>query len=240
MEKKLQDILAEENIDFTKDKIKQLLTFMDLLQETNKKMNLTALESDQDIMYKHFLDSLLCLKVWDQWKDKKIIDIGTGAGFPGIPLKIFEESIQIDLLDSLNKRLVFLEHVIEELSLTKTQVIHGRAEDYGKDPEYRQSYDIVLARAVASLPILLEYCLPFVKVGGHFIALKGPEVEEELLESKEALQILGGKYVDSKSFTLLEGEHHRNLIIFEKIADTPDKYPRKAGIPKKRPIINSK
>ncbi|SMB87552.1 16S rRNA m(7)G-527 methyltransferase [Desulfonispora thiosulfatigenes DSM 11270] len=237
MQEKLKRILTEEQIEFTGENIIKLTTFMDLLQEWNKKMNLTAIESDEEIMYKHFLDSLLCLKVWDKWENKKIIDIGTGAGFPGIPLKIFEDSIKIDLLDSLNKRLVFLENVIENLSLTNVNVIHGRAEDYGKDIDYRQGYDLVLARAVANLPILLEFCLPFVKVGGHFIALKGPEVQEELTNSEKALETLGGKYVDSKSFSLMNGQHQRNIMIFEKIFDTPDKYPRKAGIPKKRPII---
>ena len=239
LEKKLKEILSEHEINFTDDKINQLLAFMGLLKETNKKINLTTIESDQEIMYKHFLDSLLCLKVWDKWQDKKVIDIGTGAGFPGIPLKIFETSIELDLLDSLNKRLVFLNMVAQELCLTNTRVIHGRAEDYGNNLEYREKYDIVLARAVASLPILLEYCLPFVKVGGHFIALKGPEINEEIIKSEEALSVLGGKQVSSKNFTLLGGEHHRNLIVFEKIRETPIKYPRKAKKTKKRPIISN-
>lgn len=234
---RLNKVLLEENIACDSEKLSKLVSFAELLKEWNQKMNLTAIENDDDIIYKHFLDSLLVLKIWDKWDNKKVIDIGTGAGFPGIPLKIFEPTIKIDLLDSLNKRLIFLENVTNSLNLSDVNLIHGRAEDYGKDEDYREKYDIALARAVAKLPILLEFCLPFVKVGGYFIALKGLEAEEELAESHKALEVLGAKFIDSKSFTLLNGEHKRTLMLFEKIAEMPSKYPRKAGIPKKRPLI---
>lgn len=199
-------------------------------------MNLTALETDEEIIYKHFLDSLFCLKLDLNWQEKKILDVGTGAGFPGLPLKIYLDSVEVHLLDSLKKRVLFLEEVIKNLNLKNVFCFHGRAEDFGKNDAFREQYDLVTARAVARLPVLLELCLPFVKKDGFFIALKGPEGINELEESKEALSLLGGKVHTLKHFIIQGIMQERVLIAFQKTSPTPSKYPRKAGIPQKRPL----
>ena len=162
--------------------------------------------------------------------------MGTGAGFPGVPLKIMETGLDLTLFDSLNKRIVFLQELCKKLGLDNVKAVHGRAEEFGIKPDYRQQYDIATARAVARMPVLLEICLPFVKKGGILIALKGPELENELKESANALKELGGKVVDVKEFTLADGTYTRNLAVIEKVKDTPKKYPRKAGTPQKKPL----
>jgi len=233
---KFKEILAAENFNLTEDQLDKFVIYSNLLKEWNKKMNLTALETDEEIIYKHFLDSLFCLKLDLNWQEKKILDVGTGAGFPGLPLKIYLDSVEVHLLDSLKKRVLFLEEVIKNLNLKNVFCFHGRAEDFGKNDAFREQYDLVTARAVARLPVLLELCLPFVKKDGFFIALKGPEGINELEESKEALSLLGGKVHTLKHFIIQGIRQERVLIAFQKTSPTPSKYPRKAGIPQKRPL----
>jgi len=233
---KFKEILAAENFNLTEDQLDKFVIYSNLLKEWNKKMNLTALETDEEIIYKHFLDSLFCLKLDLNWQEKKILDVGTGAGFPGLPLKIYLDSVEVHLLDSLKKRVLFLEEVIKNLNLKNVFCFHGRAEDFGKNDAFREQYDLVTARAVARLPVLLELCLPFVKKDGFFIALKGPEGINELEESKEALSLLGGKVHTLKHFIIQGIMQERVLIAFQKTSPTPSKYPRKAGIPQKRPL----
>lgn len=236
MKVKFKEILAAENFNLTEDQLDKFVIYSNLLKEWNKKMNLTALETDEEIIYKHFLDSLFCLKLDLNWQEKKILDVGTGAGFPGLPLKIYLDSVEVHLLDSLKKRVLFLEEVIKNLNLKNVFCFHGRAEDFGKNDAFREQYDLVTARAVARLPVLLELCLPFVKKDGFFIALKGPEGINELEESKEALSLLGGKVHILKYFIIQGIRQERVLIAFQKTSPTPSKYPRKAGIPQKRPL----
>ncbi|KPU26446.1 16S rRNA methyltransferase [Caloranaerobacter sp. TR13] len=226
----------ELGISLKKEEIDKFLKFKELLKEWNKKINLTAIEDDKEIDIKHFLDSLTLLKT-DYIKDNyRIIDIGTGGGFPGIPLKIVKNDVELVLMDSLQKRIKFLDLVINELGLSNIKAIHGRAEDFGRDVEYREKFDIAVSRAVASLNILSEYCLPFVKVGGYFIAMKGPDVDIELKESEKALKLLGGKVLDKIQIKLPLSDITHTLIIIEKINKTLTKYPRKAGKPKKNPL----
>lgn len=214
--------------------IEKFLKYKDLLKEWNEKINLTAIEDDRDIVIKHFIDSVSVLPFL---KDcKSMIDIGTGAGFPGIPVKIILGHIDVVLLDSLKKRINFLDTVINEMSLKGICALHGRAEDFGNDRRYREFFDVAVARAVASLPVLLEYCMPFVKTGGIFIAMKGSSIEEVNL-SKKALSILGGELEKVEQFTLPFDDIKRSIIVVRKLRQTPTKYPRKAGKPLKEPLI---
>jgi 16S rRNA (guanine527-N7)-methyltransferase len=239
MRNRLTLALEKEGFVLNDSQIQKFLLFNELLKEWNKKINLTALENDEDIIYKHFLDSLLCLKTNLNWQGKNVIDIGTGAGFPGIPLVILNNDIKMTLMDSLQKRITFLELVVKELGLTNVSCIHGRAEDLAKIQSYREQYDIVLARAVARLPLLLELCLPFCKAGGFFLAMKGPEASKEIDESDYALQQLGGSLKEVYNFSLNENIFKRTIIYIEKTEATSNKYPRKAGIPQKRPLIKA-
>lgn len=211
------------------------LRYMELLKEWNQKMNLTAIEEDRDVIVKHFIDSLTIIPYLGK-KDGALIDIGTGAGFPGIPVRIAEEEVKVTLLDSLEKRVRFLNEVIKELKLTGITAVHGRAEDFGNAAEFREKFDFATARAVANLPVLLEYCMPFVKKGGAFIAMKGSSLEE-IDNSEKALEVLGGKIEDIKEMTLPFSDIKRNIIIVKKFRQTPTKYPRKAGKPLKQPLI---
>lgn len=206
-----------------------------MLQEWNKKINLTAITEPQEILSKHFIDSLTIAPYIKE--SYQILDIGTGAGFPGIPLKIIYENAQITLLDALNKRIHFLQTVIQELQLTNVQAVHGRAEEYSKQEKVRESYDIVTSRAVARLNVLLEYMLPFAKVGGKCICMKSVKIEEELEEAKKAIEILGGEFEKIDTILLPETEITRDIVIIRKVKNTPSKYPRKAGTPAKEPII---
>ena len=212
----------------------QFETYKDLLKEWNNKINLTSILDDEDIAIKHFVDSLSILS-YIKDGSASLIDVGTGAGFPGIPVKILRDNINVTLLDSLEKRTKFLNEVITTLNLSNIQTVHKRAEDLGIDLEYRQKFDYVCARAVASLPVLLEYCLPFVKVGGIFIAMKGSNIDEVSL-SQNALKILGGKIEEVKEFNLPNSDYKRNIIIVKKVKQTPKGYPRKAGKPSKMPL----
>lgn len=236
----MRDILTKaftsEGFALNEQQTAQFVTYYNTLIEWNQKMNLTAIEEPTEVAYKHFVDSACLLRVVPELKNKSMIDIGTGAGFPGVPLKIMEPALKLTLFDSLNKRIVFLQEVCKQLGLEGVQAIHGRAEEFGIKPEHRAQYDLATARAVARMPVLLEICLPFVKKGGIFIALKGPELENEIKESSNALKELGGKVVDVQQFTLADGAYTRNLAVIEKINDTPKKYPRRAGTPQKKPL----
>ena len=232
----LENAFISEGFTLTVQQTEQFVTYYELLMEWNQKMNLTAIEDPVEASYKHFVDSVCLLRVASDIQKKSMIDIGTGAGFPGVPLKIMEPELDLTLFDSLNKRILFLQEVCQKLRLKDVKAVHGRAEEFGIKPQYRQQYDIATARAVARMPVLLEICLPFVKKGGIFIALKGPELENEIKESGNALKELGGKVVDVQQFTLADGAYTRNLAVIEKIKDTPKKYPRKAGTPQKKTL----
>lgn len=227
----------ELGLDIDDRMVDRLLKYKDILIEWNKKINLTGITDDKEIMIKHFLDSLACMVTGVMRNDSKIIDVGTGAGFPGIPLKVFNENLNLTLLDSLNKRIKYLETVCNELELNEVEFLHGRAEDYGRDKDYREKYDIAVARAVAELAVLCEYCLPFVKTNGYFIALKGPKAQEEIVKAKKALDILGGEIIDTLNVNLPFSDTGHTMVIIKKIKSTPNKYPRKAGTPTKKPLI---
>ncbi len=210
-------------------------TYASLLVEWNEKINLTAITEEDDIVIKHFIDSLTLLPHFK--KDPlSLIDVGTGAGFPGIPLKISRENLNVTLLDSLDKRIKFLNEVGQALKLKGIRAIHGRAEDMGVKPEHRERYDVAVARAVAALPVLSEYCLPFVKPGGLFIAMKGPDGEKEAAESEKAFSVLGGKLEAVEKLILPHSDNERCLILVRKCRHTPPAYPRKSGKPTKAPI----
>jgi len=217
-------------VNLNSTQLEQFLTYKDLLLEHNKNVNLTAITEEKEVILKHFIDSLLLTLPFEQEK-KSIIDIGTGAGFPGIPLKIANIPYNITLLDSLNKRVIFLNEVIDKLGLTGIRAIHGRAEDLGHDKELREQFDIAVSRAVAELPVLCELCLPFVKVGGVFVSYKGPKVMEEINDAKPAISALGAEIVEMKQVLIPETDMQRNLVFFRKINPTDLKYPRS---PKKR------
>lgn len=227
--------LACINIELPESKIRNFYSYMEELIEWNKKINLTAIVKPDEVIDKHFIDSLT---ISQYLKDnEKIIDVGTGAGFPGVPIKIAREDIQIDLLDSLNKRVIFLKDIINKLNLKKINAIHGRAEDEGKNINRREKYDVAVSRAVANLPVLLEYLLPFVKIGGKCICMKGMNIGEEVNNSKRALKELGGEIEEINKFNLPNIDATRNIIIIRKREHTPKKYPRKAGTAIKTPII---
>ena len=233
----LRQGLKEIGLDADDKMINKFLRFKDLLIEWNRKMNLTGITEENQIMIKHFLDSLTCLTTGVIGNDMKIIDVGTGAGFPGIPLKVYHDNLDITLLDSLKKRVRYLEVVCQELGLEGVSVLHGRAEDYGNKEGYRERYDLAVARAVAELSVLCEYCLPFVKINGYFIAQKGPRVYEEVSKSKKAIDVLGGKIIDTMEVKLPFTDIEHTLVIIKKIRLTPKQYPRKAGTPSKKPLI---
>lgn len=220
-------------IEISQENAKQFYKYMKLLLEWNEKMNLTAITDPEEIILKHFVDSLTIMPYLSN--ANTILDVGTGAGFPGLPLKILEANKEFTLLDSLNKRITFLQTVISELELKNVQAIHGRAEEYIS--QKRESYDIVTSRAVAKLNVLIEYMLPFVKVGGRCICMKSFEIEGELKKAKKAIEILGGKIEKVDEITLPTTDIKRKIVIIKKIKNTPNKYPRKAGTPAKEPII---
>ena len=230
----LKEELKNLSIDISDVQVKQFYTYMNLLVEWNKKINLTAITEANEIITKHFIDSLIISKYLQEGKN--VMDIGTGAGFPGIPLKIINNNIHIDLVDSLNKRITFLNEVITKLELNDINAIHSRAEDLARIVKYRENYDIVVSRAVARLNILLEYMMPFVKVGGYCICMKGANIEE-LEEAKKAIDILGGKIEKVEEINLPNTDIKRHNIIIKKVKNISKEYPRKAGIPSKNPII---
>lgn len=226
--------LKEFNIEINEEQIKSFEKYMNLLLEWNEKINLTAITQPEEVKLKHFVDSLTVLKYIND--DDKVIDIGTGAGFPGIPLKIMKGNTKITLLDSLNKRINFLNIVIETLNLRNIQAIHGRAEEIARNKLYREKYDVAVSRAVANLSTLSEYMLPFVKVGGKCICMKGANVNEEIEKAKNAIKELGGEIERVDNFYLSDNDNERNIIIIRKVKETSSKYPRKAGMPSKEPL----
>ncbi len=215
----------------------QFVDFYEYLVEKNKVMNLTGITEFQEVLVKHFLDSLACVKAVDIKKVKRMMDVVTGAGFPGVPLKIAFPHLEACLLDSLKKRVNFLEETFDLLKLTDITAVHGRAEEYAKNKAYRESFDLCVSRAVSNLATLSEYCLPYVKVGGSFISYKSGTVQEEAEQAEKAVKILGGKIRDVVYFSLPDSEIQRSLVVIEKVKSTPGKYPRKAGTPLKEPLV---
>lgn len=240
--------MSQENIDLLKKGLEsydisvddtmldRFEKYREILVEFNKHMNLTGITEQREVYIKHFLDSTAIFKNGYIMDGLSIIDVGTGAGFPGLPFKIANPSIELTLLDSLNKRINFLKEVGDSIGFEDINYIHGRAEDIGKDSDYREKYDIATARAVANLPVLLEFCVPFVKRGGFFICLKGPKVDDELEKSKKAMDILGVKLAEDIEVDLPDEELKHRILVFKKIKETPSKYPRKAGKPAKNPL----
>lgn len=230
--------LNQFSIILENSQINQFYQYYELLDEWNKVMNLTAITDQNEVITKHFVDSLALVKAMGEisTKEYKIIDIGTGAVFPGIPLKIAFPQLKITLMDSLNKRIKFLNEVIEQLGLKEITAVHSRAEDLGRDKDYREKYDLSVSRAVANLSTLSEYCMPFVKPGGFFISYKSGKIEEELSSAKHAIFLLGGKVNRIESFTLDGAEAERTLIKIEKVSEISKRYPRKAGVPGKEPL----
>lgn len=232
--------LEQLSITLSGEQKQQFLTYYEYLVEKNKVMNLTAITEYEEVITKHFLDSLAVVKTScfkpEELAGKRLIDIGTGAGFPGIPLKIAFPKLEILLLDSLNKRINFLNEVTEMLGLTKINTVHGRAEDYAKQKEYRESFDFCVSRAVANLSTLSEYCIPFVKQGGCFISYKSGSVDQELIQAEKAVKILGGQREEVVRFSLADTDMDRSFVVIRKAKPTPKKYPRKAGLPSKEPL----
>ncbi len=218
------------------NKIEKFERYYELLVEWNEKMNLTAITEKNEVGTKHFLDSVLIRESGKFTPGAKVIDVGTGAGFPGLPLKIADETLDVTLMDSLGKRINFLNEVVSELSLEGVKTIHSRAEDLGQDKKHRERYDIAVSRAVANLSTLSELCLPFVKVGGYFISLKGPNVENEIGDAKNAIKILGGEIEAVVNYDIPGTDLNHNMVIIKKTMTTPTKYPRKAPKPAKEPL----
>ena len=223
-------------ISLNEEQKQQFIAFYEYLVEKNKVMNLTGITEFQEVLVKHFLDSLACVKAVDMKKVTTVMDIGTGAGFPGVPLKIAFPHLEACLLDSLKKRVNFLEETFALLKLQNITAIHGRAEEFAKNKSYRETYDLCVSRAVSNLATLSEYCLPYVKVGGKFISYKSGTVQEEAEQAEKAVRILGGKIQDVVYINLPDSEIQRSLVVIEKIKPTPGKYPRKAGTPLKEPL----
>lgn len=231
-----QKDIGELGLSLSDEQIKQFLRYYEMLIEWNEKVNLTAITEYRDVLKKHFVDSLSLIKAYDLLQEKKVIDVGTGAGFPGLALKIAFPNLHVTLLDSLNKRIAFLNAVIEELELKNVVAIHGRAEDAARQAEYRENFDLCVSRAVANLSTLSEYCLPFVKVGGLFISYKSEKSEEEIMQAESAIQKLGGGVENQVAFYLPNSDIYRNFFLIRKKSETAKKYPRKAGLPSKEPL----
>ena len=234
------DILNEASnkvgLQYNIKKHEQFMRYKELIKEWNEKINLTAIKEDEEIVKKHFIDSMKVFEFRKLKNAKNIIDIGTGGGFPGIPMKIINPEINIVLLDSLNKRINFLNEVIRDLQLDNIKTIHGRAEDFAQQAQYREKFDVAISRAVANLTVLSEFCIPYVKVGGYFVAMKGPAVEEEIKQSTNAIKLLGGRIEHIEKVEIEGSDLNHNLVIISKIAKTHNKYPRKAGMVTKDPL----
>jgi 16S rRNA (guanine527-N7)-methyltransferase len=228
--------LKELDIELTDKKIGQFMKYYEILVEWNSFMNLTGITEYEEVVCKHFIDSLSIVKAFNMDQVKTLLDLGTGAGFPGIPLKIVFPHIHIVLLDSLNKRVKFLNEVINQLGLTDIETIHGRAEDYGNSKEYREKFDLCVSRAVANLSTLSEYCIPYVKKAGYFIPFKSGKIKEEVEEARKAVSILGGNIERVVPFTLPGTDIERSFVLIKKQANTPKIYPRSSGKPSKEPL----
>jgi len=226
--------LKEINIELNEEQVQQFYQYMKLLIEWNEKINLTAITDPHEVILKHFVDSLTIAKHIQ--KGATLVDVGTGAGFPGIPLKIYRKDIKVTLVDSLNKRIHFLDEVIKQLKLEEITTIHSRAEEFGRNKKYREKFEVATSRAVANLSTLSEYLIPLIKKGGMCLCMKGSDVEEELEKGKKAIKILGGKIESIDCFCLPKSDMKRNVILIKKVENTPAKYPRKPGLPSKEPI----
>lgn len=233
----LEQEVAAFGLSLSEEQKDRFLKYYNTLIEWNSFMNLTAITEFDEVCLKHFTDSVSLCQVIDCTKPMKVIDIGTGAGFPGIPLKLMFPDMEIVLLDSLGKRVKFLNEVITLLDLKGIEAIHGRAEDYAKPDAFRERFDVCVSRAVANLSTLSEYCLPYVKVGGYFISYKSEKVSEESASAAHAISLLGGKIEGQKEFMLPSSDIYRNLFMIKKVKETPKKYPRKAGLPSKEPLV---
>ena len=235
---KITSAVGELGINLSDTQVDQFYDYYEILIQWNKVMNLTGITELSDVVYKHFTDSLSLVKVVEGLgeEERSLIDVGTGAGFPGIPLKIVFPKLSVVLLDSLNKRIKFLQEVIEQLNLKEIRAVHGRAEDFGQQKDYREKFDYCVSRAVANTSTLVEYCIPFVKVGGAFIACKSGKIEEEMKKGKKAAEILGGEVECVKQFILNGTDAERDLLVIRKKNKTDRKYPRKAGMPGKEPV----
>lgn len=231
-----QKILEKWEIPFSSEQQEQFVTYYEMLVEKNKVMNLTAITEFDEVLDKHFLDSIALARYVDLTTSISLIDLGTGAGFPGMPLKIMFPNLKVTLADSLNKRIVFLDEVIGELGLTDIQTVHARAEDLAHNSDYREQYDYCVSRAVANLSSLSEYCLPFVRIGGSFISYKSGEIEEELAAAKKAIFLLGGQFDQVIPFQLEGTDLSRSFVLINKDKKTAKTYPRKSGIPTKKPL----
>lgn len=226
--------LEQIHVELSEKQLEQFRVYFEMLVEKNKVMNLTGITEWDEVLEKHFLDSISLIRAVDLNKELTVMDMGTGAGFPGLPLKIAFPNLKVTLADSLNKRVLFLQEVIDALELTGIEAIHGRAEDLARDKKYREQFDLSVSRAVANLSTLSEYCLPFVKIGGQFISYKSGECDEEVAASKSAVFLLGGKISSVVKFEL--GESGRSFIVIDKVKGTSKEYPRKAGTPSKKPL----
>ena len=233
---KLISYLSQYNVTVSDEQIKQLDTYYEMMIETNKSLNLTAITEFDDVLIKHYIDSVTIVRDVDLTVEKSVIDVGTGAGFPGMVLKIIFPELNITLFDSLQKRLTFLNEVIDALNLKDIRAIHDRAEDAARKPDMRARYDFVVSRAVAALPVLSEYTLPFVKDGGYLVSYKTPEAEKEIGEAANAIRILGGGKPEVYDLALPDSDITRSFIVIKKIKSTPKAYPRKAGTAKKNPL----
>ncbi|MBH0162281.1 16S rRNA (guanine(527)-N(7))-methyltransferase RsmG [Fictibacillus sp. 26RED30] len=231
-----QTSLKEKGVQLSEKQLSQFETYYNLLVEWNEKMNLTAITEKEEVYLKHFYDSVTAGFYFNFKQDITVCDVGAGAGFPAIPLKIAFPEIKLTVVDSLNKRIGFLQHVVDELGLEEVSLYHDRAETFAHRPEFRQTFDLVTARAVARLSVLSELCLPLVKIGGHFLGMKGANLPEEVRDGEKAVKLLGGKVKDIHSFVLPIEESERNIIVIDKVKETPKKFPRKPGTPNKSPI----
>lgn len=235
-EKQFVEALTEKGIQLTDVQITQFKKYFELLVEWNEKMNLTAITDLEGVYLKHFYDSISASFYFDFSKVTTVCDVGAGAGFPSLPIKICFPHLHVTIVDSLNKRINFLNHLSEQLNLDHVEFVHARAEEFGQNQKYREKFDVVTARAVARLSVLSEFCIPLVKKGGYFVALKAAAGPEELKDAKKAISTLGGNIKEEFSYKLPVEESERTIFVFDKIKETPKKYPRKPGVPNKSPI----
>lgn len=236
MDRVLIEACEKIGVEICEEQVVQFMKYKDLLLEWNEKINLTAITDEKEILLKHFVDSVSVLPFIDI-KNKSVIDVGTGGGFPGVPLKIACPSARVTLLDSLNKRINFLKEVVSELGLSDVCCVHSRAEDGGQDLNYREKFDFCVSRAVANLAVLAEYCLPFIKVGGTFVSLKGPDAKDEVILAERAIDVLGGEIDVVEKVQIPFTDINHTLIMIKKVRQTPTKYPRKSGKISKSPIL---
>lgn len=232
----MAEVLSDWNITMTEEQKIKFATYYDMLVEKNKVMNLTAITEFDEVVEKHFLDSISLIKVMDLNTSKTVLDLGTGAGFPGIPLKIMFPELKVTLADSLNKRILFLNEVIEALELTDIVAVHARAEELARNKDFRETFDLCVSRAVANLSTLSEYCLPFINTSGKFVSYKSGEVDSEVADAKKAIFLLGGEVEEVVKFDLPNSDIHRSFVVIKKTHPTPKTYPRKAGTPSKTPL----